>query len=94
MGTPAGHPPTGDHHRRGARHDVHGSVARAWHNQLLDQIGLAVEQVEAGGNGKGLRTRMTLDWTVPFGVPRLPITTVPCALSDLRYPDNIQEHRQ
>jgi hypothetical protein len=61
--------------------------ARAWHNQLLDQIGLIVKQAEEGDVRKEPRARLPLDWSVPFGVPRLPITTVPCALSSLRYPD-------
>jgi hypothetical protein len=59
--------------------------ARAWHNQLLDQIGLALEQVASGGNGR--RTRLPLEWTVPFSAPRLPITEAPCALSSVHYPD-------
>jgi hypothetical protein len=58
---------------------------RAWHHQLLDQIDLALEQ--ANGTSVGPRTRLPLEWTVPYGVPRLPITTAPCALSSVRYPD-------
>jgi hypothetical protein len=59
--------------------------ARAWHNQVLDQIGLSIERVDTGG--KGSRTRLPLEWTVPFGAPRLPISEAPCALSSVRYPD-------
>jgi hypothetical protein len=59
--------------------------ARAWHNQLLDQIGLAIEQVI--GEGKDLRVRLPIEWTAPFGAPRLPITEAPCTLSSVRYPD-------